>query len=81
MADLRRMSLERPGSHDIEPRRGRGMEVAFQFHAVTWLVINAMLVGIWAAAGGGYFWPVWPIITWLPVVLIQGWLTYGRVRD
>jgi len=23
-----------------------------------------MLVGIWAASGGGYFWPIWPILGW-----------------
>ena len=25
-------------------------------------VINAVLVGVWLAAGGGYFWPAWPIL-------------------
>ena len=74
------MSIEQAGHGDIEPRRGRGLEVAFQLHAVTYIVINLMLVGIWAAAGGGYFWPIWPIITWGPPLLIQGWFTYGRVR-
>jgi hypothetical protein len=57
------------------------MEVAFQLHAVIYVVTNVMLVGIWAAVGGGYFWPMWPMITWAPLVLVQGWLTYGRVRD
>jgi class 3 adenylate cyclase len=23
-----------------------------------------MLIGIWAASGGGYFWPIWPILGW-----------------
>src|SRR2546426_330821 len=39
-----------------------------------------MLIAIWAAAsaGSGYFWPIWPIITWGPAVLLQGYFTYGR---
>ena len=26
------------------------------------VVVNAVIVGVWLAAGGGYFWPVWPIL-------------------
>ncbi|MEA2448980.1 MAG: eukaryotic-like serine/threonine-protein kinase [Thermoleophilaceae bacterium] len=29
-----------------------------------YLAVNALLIGIWAAAGGGYFWPVWSILGW-----------------
>lgn len=75
------MSIERSDRGEIERSRPRGLEIAFQLHAVTYVVVNLMLVGIWLAAGGGYFWPIWPIITWGPAVLIQGWVTYGRVHD
>ena len=29
-----------------------------------YVVVNVMLVAIWAASGGGYFWPIWPILGW-----------------
>ena len=29
--------------------------------ATSWLILSAILVGIWAASGGGYFWPAWII--------------------
>ena len=29
---------------------------------VSVLVIVLFLIGIWAASGGGYFWPVWPAL-------------------
>ncbi|TML41221.1 MAG: DUF1707 domain-containing protein [Actinobacteria bacterium] len=29
-----------------------------------YLVINAMLIVIWALTGAGYFWPIWPILGW-----------------
>jgi hypothetical protein len=74
-------SLEPSGGHDLEPVRSRGLEVSMQLHAVTWVVINAMLIGIWAMTGAGYFWPFWTIVPWGALVLIHGWLTYGRVRD
>jgi hypothetical protein len=75
------MSIEPSGDRDIERSRSRGLETSFQLHAVTYVVVNVMLIAIWLAVGGGYFWPVWPIITWGPAVAIHGWLTYGRVRD
>jgi hypothetical protein len=35
-----------------------------------YLAVNLMLVLIWAVAGFGYFWPIWPILGWgLAVVL------------
>jgi class 3 adenylate cyclase len=33
-------------------------------HFAVYLVVNVMLIGIWAAAGAGYFWPIWPILGW-----------------
>jgi class 3 adenylate cyclase len=36
----------------------------FKIHLTVYLVVNAALIGIWAASGGGYFWPVWPILGW-----------------
>ncbi|MGZ4736761.1 MAG: 2TM domain-containing protein, partial [Acidimicrobiia bacterium] len=29
----------------------------FTAHVVTYVVVNAMLIGIWAISGAGYFWP------------------------
>ena len=36
----------------------------FRNHLAIYLVVNAMLVVIWAASGAGYFWPIWPIAGW-----------------
>jgi Domain of unknown function (DUF1707) len=30
----------------------------------TYLAVMALLVAIWALAGAGYFWPVWPAVGW-----------------
>jgi class 3 adenylate cyclase len=37
---------------------------SFKIHAAVYVPINVLLSGIWAAAGGGYFWPVWSILGW-----------------
>lgn len=33
-------------------------------HAVAYVVVNAMLIGIWAMSGQGYFWPMWVLLGW-----------------
>jgi class 3 adenylate cyclase len=37
---------------------------SFKTHLTFYLLVNVLLIGIWAASGGGYFWPVWPILGW-----------------
>ena len=48
----------------IERRLDRG----FGMHAGVWGVVLLFLIGVWAAAGGGYFWPVWPLLVGLVAV-------------
>src|SRR4051812_18740938 len=45
-------------------RRRSGFETSVRMHAIVFLLVNLMLIGIWAAAGGGYFWPIWSILGW-----------------
>ena len=40
----------------------RGWTGRFGIHAGVWVVLMLFLIGVWAAAGGGYFWPVWPLL-------------------
>jgi eukaryotic-like serine/threonine-protein kinase len=37
---------------------------SFKTHLTFYLLVNLLLIGIWAAGGGGYFWPVWVILGW-----------------
>jgi class 3 adenylate cyclase len=37
---------------------------SFKIHLTLYVLVNAFLIGIWAASGGGYFWPVWAILGW-----------------
>jgi signal transduction histidine kinase len=48
----------------VEHRLDRG----FGIHAGVWGVVLLFLIGVWAAAGGGYFWPVWPLLAGLIAV-------------
>jgi hypothetical protein len=50
----------------------------FRTHVVIYLIVNAMLVGIWAVTGPGFFWPVFPILGWGIGVGANAWDVYGR---
>jgi hypothetical protein len=51
---------------------------AFQQALVAYVVVNAFLVVVWFASGGGYFWPVWVMAGWGMGLVLLGWNTYGR---
>jgi class 3 adenylate cyclase len=43
---------------------GRGLATSIRIHATIYVLVNVMLVAIWAITGAGYFWPIWPILGW-----------------
>lgn len=48
----------------------------FRMHLGAYVIINLMLVGIWALSGQGHFWPMWVMIFWAVGVAFHGWNTY-----
>jgi class 3 adenylate cyclase len=55
------------------------MRQSFKIHLTVYLLVNLFLIGIWAASGGGYFWPVWPILGWGLGVALHGAPLVARV--
>ena len=63
------------------PERLRpAMERVFQVHSSVFVVVNVFLIAIWAAAGMGYFWPIWPILGWGLAVGLHAMATYSFRR-
>jgi uncharacterized membrane protein len=50
----------------------------FRTHVVAYVLVNAMLVAIWAITGADFFWPVFPILGWGIAVAFNAWDVYGR---
>lgn len=48
----------------------------FKNHAATYLIVNALLVVIWAVSGQGFFWPIWPILGWGIGLALNAWTAY-----
>ena len=65
MSDLEALTadLPSPRAHG-GPRRRGALETSVRIHLTTFILVNLLLIGIWAASGGGYFWPIWPILGW-----------------
>jgi hypothetical protein len=48
----------------------------FRNHVAIYIIVNALLVVIWAATGAGYFWPIWPIAGWGVGLAFNAWAVY-----
>jgi hypothetical protein len=65
--DLRKQARKR-----LEKRRD------FTTHLVTYVLVNAMLIGIWAISGAGYFWPAWVLLGWGVGLALNAWDVFFR---
>jgi fatty acid desaturase len=41
-----------------------------------YVIVNILLVAIWALSGGGYFWPIWVIAGWGVGLALNAWTVY-----
>ena len=49
---------------------------AFKLHATIYIAVNLLLIVIWAMTGGGYFWPIWPLLGWGIGIAIHYWTVF-----
>jgi hypothetical protein len=60
LADLPALPLRTTAA----PRPYAGAHRAVRVHVTVYAAVMAFLVLVWLAAGGGYFWPIWPALGW-----------------
>lgn len=65
-ADLAAVLEDLPGI--VAPGRREAARAAERRELVgrvrTFVLVNVLLIALWAAAGAGYFWPIWPMLGW-----------------
>jgi class 3 adenylate cyclase len=65
MSELQALTADLPSPPTtVVGHRRSALEASVRTHLAIYVVVNVMLVGIWAASGGGYFWPIWSILGW-----------------
>jgi hypothetical protein len=47
-------------------------------HLFVYVVVNSMLVTIWAITGVGFFWPIFPMLAWGVGIVFNVWDVYRR---
>jgi len=56
----------------LEARQGPSAD------AVSYVVVNAFLLGVWAITGSGYFWPAWIMAAWGVGLALHAWDVFYR---
>jgi hypothetical protein len=56
----------------LRRRRTFGRDVA------AFVVVNALLIGVWYFTGHGYFWPGWVLLGWGVLLALHAWNVFGR---
>lgn len=72
-----------PQSDDLRDRAVASLKrkQAFKESAAAYVLVNAVLVLIWAVSDHGFFWPIWIIAFWGLGLAMQGWSAYGGAGD
>jgi hypothetical protein len=66
-----------PTERDLARKRVEGRR-ALSADVVSYVVVNAFLVAVWALSGRGYFWPAWVMAAWGIGVVMHVWDVYFR---
>jgi hypothetical protein len=49
----------------------------FTAHLLAYVLVNALLISIWAMTGADFFWPIFPLLGWGIGLAFHGWETYS----
>jgi len=75
-----------PEQRDTTTRRQLKRQRDLRSHLVTFVLVNAFLVGIWvvsciAARELIFFWPIFPLLGWGLGLAVQAWQVYDERED
>ena len=58
------------------------MRASFKVHALSYVLVNLLLIGVWYFTGPDrghdvYFWPIWPLLGWGIGLASHGFAAYS----
>jgi len=74
----RMITTQPPDSEREHVRRRLLARQDFGSHLLAYVVINAILIVVWATTGAGYFWPGWVLAGWGAVLVLHARETFWR---
>ncbi len=68
------------GSEDLRQQAVKNLKRKrdFRNQIVMYVLVNALLVVIWAVTDAGFFWPIFPIVGWGIGLAAQAYGIYGE---
>jgi hypothetical protein len=54
-----------------------GKKREFGAHLLAYVMVNTLLVVVWAVTGAGFFWPVFPLMGWGIGLIFHAWDTFS----
>ena len=72
--------MEASSQDDLREQAKKRLEAKRELRnfAFTFVVVSALLIGIWAITDSGFFWPVFPIAGMAIALAFQAWNVYGQ---
>lgn len=55
-----------------------GKKRDFGAHLLAYVMVNTVLVVVWALTGAGLFWPIFPLMGWGIGIAFHTWDVFGR---
>jgi len=73
------MSTSMPQVVDLRERALKRLKKKhdFHIHLVIYLMVNGLLVAVWAMTSPPFFWPIFPLVGWGIGVVANAWDAYG----
>ena len=68
---------EQPGLREQAVIRLRKKQ-ELRAHLLAYVLVNALLVTVWALTGTGFFWPVFPLMGWGIGLVFHAWDVYRQ---
>ena len=64
-SELAALTTDLPSIEPIRAtRQRRPLVTALRGELGAFVLVNVLLIAVWAASGAGYFWPIWPLLGW-----------------
>ena len=68
-----------PSNEDLRDEAIKSLKAKREFkaHLLAYVLVNTLLIVIWAVSGVGFFWPIFPLLGWGIGIAFHAWDVYG----